>query len=182
MLSLFDAHPLKPFSIVFVAALASRPLWMDVPSAEAPAFRRNDGGCAFPMISNWRSTAERSSWFSSYCPKVISAALSMRWGLVGDVGIGCWRTGVSRPPVLPDHPHPNPLPSRDVCETASGRRFRRRSGASALGSARSRGGQCGFRRFQACVPAVGCAKRRARPMRAYARAGPSVSLTARTML
>ena len=40
----------------------------------------------------------------------------------------------------------------------------------------------GFRRFQACVPAVGCAKRRARPMRAYARAGPSVSLTARTML
>ena len=37
----------------------------------------------------------------------------MRWGLVGDVGIGCWRTGVSRPPVRPDHPHPNPLPSME---------------------------------------------------------------------
>ena len=36
--------------------------------------------------------------------------------------------------------------------------------------------------FQTCLPAVGRAKRRARPMRAYARAGPSDSFTALTML
>ena len=37
-------------------------------------------------------------------------------------------------------------------------------------------------RFQACLPAVGRPKRRARPMRAYARAGRSDSPTERTML
>ena len=80
------------------------------------------------------------------------------------------------------HPHPSPLPLGDVCETAFGRRLRRRSGASVLESARSRGGRGGFGRFQTCLPAVGRAKRRARPMRAYARAGPSDSFTALTML
>ena len=40
----------------------------------------------------------------------------------------------------------SPLPRWDVCETAFDRRFRRRSGASVLGSARFRGGEGGFRR------------------------------------
>ena len=47
-----------------------------------------------------------------------------------------------------------------MCETASGRRFRRRSGASALGSARSRGGQCGFGRFQAVSDVSSCGRMR----------------------